>query len=88
LGVVVVTQSQSAPWPEVPLSPETPQTPMLSDHGTWQNLDMRGASCSVSIPEDESVHSEGGQSVSYRTPVGLLLFSSLQLADTCRGLET
>ncbi|EIE18925.1 hypothetical protein COCSUDRAFT_59848 [Coccomyxa subellipsoidea C-169] len=61
--------SQSAPWPEVPLSPKTPQTPMLSKHGTWHTLDIRGASCSVSIPEDESVHSEGGQSASYRTPV-------------------
>lgn len=88
MGVVVVTQSQSAPWPEVPLSPETPQTPMLSDHGTWQNLDMRGASCSVSIPEDESVHSEGGQSASYRTPVGPLLVILFIFSRHCRGLET
>ncbi len=70
-GDVMLLQSQSAPWPEVPLSPKTPQTPMLSKHGTWHTLDIRGASCSVSIPEDESVHSEGGQSASYRTPVRL-----------------
>ncbi len=70
--VCVVLQSQSAPWPEVLLSPKTPQTPMLSEHGNWYSLDMR-ASRSLSIPEDESIHSEGSRSASFRTPVRKIL---------------
>ncbi|CAL8463943.1 g3478 [Coccomyxa elongata] len=68
IDVTPLGLSQSAPWPEVPLSPKTPQTPMLSEHGNWYSLDMR-ASRSLSIPEDESIHSEGSRSASFRTPV-------------------